>query len=165
MAGYTFIFQYGMHDADKKIITRIDASSYNNDDLLQIKLPLNMPYLTNNNYERVNGDIEYNGVHYNYVKRKVYNDTLYLMCLPNLEKTQLSVAKIDFTKAVNDAPSSKKDAAPIAKKTGCTSEYTTISSYSFNNNIVSAHLQNIFIASNPVAVFINMPVQPPDFSC
>lgn len=165
ITGYSFVFQYGMNEADKKIISRIDASNYNNNELLQIKMPLNMPYLTNSNYERVNGEIEYDGVHYNYVKRKVFNDTLYLMCLPNLEKTQLSLAQTDIIKAVNDTPSGKKDPGSQAKKTGFTSEYTVTPVYRFNNSLTPENQQNLFILSKPAAVFISLPAQPPDFSC
>ncbi len=165
MAAYAFVFQYGMNEADNKIISRIDADNYNNNDLLLIKMPLNMPYLINNNYERINGEIEYAGVHYNYVKRKVLNDTLYLICLPNSEKTQLAEAKISVAKSVSDTPSSKKDAGSQDKKAGLTSEYTIISLYHFKTNIAAIHQQNIFLIIKPAAVFIGLSAQPPDFFC
>jgi hypothetical protein len=43
-----------------------------------------------------------NGVHYNYVKRKLHNDTLILLCLPNTEKMNLFNARETFFSLVND---------------------------------------------------------------
>ncbi|WP_276481393.1 hypothetical protein [Paraflavitalea pollutisoli] len=49
---------------------------------------MHLPYTANwDQYERVEGEIVVNGVYYTYVKRKISNNTLYLLCLPNNDKT------------------------------------------------------------------------------
>ncbi len=62
-----------------------------------------MPYQTNwSSYERVDGEINYQGKIYRYVKRRVYNSELILLCLPYAEKMKLQTARDDFFKFAND---------------------------------------------------------------
>lgn len=96
----------------------MDNEQYNDDDLVEIKMPLNLPYMSSwGSYERVDGEIEFDGIHFNYVKRKVSNDTLYLMCLPNRIKTELYESLIDYSKQVNDSPQDNQDGQQAKK--GC----------------------------------------------
>ena len=67
-----------------------------------------MPYYTDKDYENVYGETDWNGEHYRYVKRKVSGNTLYLLCLPNKEKSSIVKVKNEFTKAVNDIPANKQ---------------------------------------------------------
>jgi hypothetical protein len=71
--------------------------------LSELKVAMNLPYQTSrSSFERYDGEIELNGTMYKYVKRKVANDTLYLMCIPNTKKMRLETAKNDFFKVSND---------------------------------------------------------------
>jgi hypothetical protein len=89
--------------AGARMISRIDRQSYDDKDLLEIRVPVNLPYQTNaSDFERIDGEISLNGVHYNYVKRKLYNDTLILLCIPNTEKTKVFNARETFFSLVND---------------------------------------------------------------
>lgn len=63
------------------MIASLDKNEYNENELVQIKCVLNAPYIINDiKYERCDGQIEVNGIQYNYVKRMVRNDTLYMYC-------------------------------------------------------------------------------------
>jgi hypothetical protein len=65
-------------------------------------MPVALPYQTSHiNFERCYGEVEINGVHYTYVKRRVFNDSLTLLCLPNYEKTKIADAGSDFFKLIN----------------------------------------------------------------
>lgn len=87
-------------------------------------MPLHLPYMTSSSdYERVDGSVQINGIYYNYVKRKVYNDTLYLMCLPNTDKTKLYSARNDYANKVQDAPVNGKSTDASAKKLLLATEY------------------------------------------
>ncbi len=101
--GYRLVFdQLETHTGDR-LISRIDADSYDERSLVEVRVPVNLPYQSNwPEFERYNGEIYMNGVHYNYVKRKMHNDTLILLCLPNQEKTQLLNARETFFSLVND---------------------------------------------------------------
>ena len=101
--GYRLVFDQMEDAAGERMISRIDRQSYDDKDLLEIRVPVNLPYQTNStDFERVDGEVSLNGVHYNYVKRKLYNDTLILLCIPNTEKTKVFNARETFFSLVND---------------------------------------------------------------
>jgi hypothetical protein len=131
---YSFVFNYLIHLSDKQTAAQLDKNLYNDAALIEITVPLNMPYMSNqNNYERCDGSIELKGVQYNYVKRKISNDTLHILCIPNEQKTQLHEAKNNYTKQLTDLPSgNKKENNSQAKKVGFFSEYNNqITQYCF----------------------------------
>jgi hypothetical protein len=100
-----------MQDHQTAILeSKLDRDQYNDDELISIKTPMNLPYYTNSkNYERAYGSVELNGVVYEYVKRRVYQDTLELLCLPNKTKTDLLSAKNEFFKLSIDGAISQKE--------------------------------------------------------
>jgi hypothetical protein len=103
LAGYTFLFRYLGEQSSEQITRQIDQHNYNDAELVEIKVPLNLPYLTSwGEYERIDGEININGSHHNYVKRKIAGDTLYLLCLPNRQKDELQIAKSNFATQAND---------------------------------------------------------------
>ena len=108
--GYRFLSSYLQHRSDRQLEAKLDKNEYNEKDLIEIKVPLHLPYQLNwREFERFDGEIDIEGVHYKYVKRKVYNDSLVLLCVPNTSKQNLEKAKDDYFKVVNDIdPSSQK---------------------------------------------------------
>ena len=73
--------------------TAIEKNNYSEDDLVEIKIPLNNPYISDHSYEDAFGETTVKGKSYQYVKRKISENTLYLMCLPNEEKASLTTTK------------------------------------------------------------------------
>ncbi|HEX5151952.1 MAG TPA: hypothetical protein VFW07_10910 [Parafilimonas sp.] len=168
LTGYSLLFQCLMDNADTQVVQRLDNNEYNDKDLVEVKLPLNMPYLTTaKDFVRVDGTLEWNGIQYNYVKRKVAGDTLYLLCLPNFLKTQLHNAKTDLAKAAADIPNSKKSTeTSFVKKQGAVNEYNYIAApfiAFFQLALNRSH--NIFICPEILSVFIKSPARPPDHNC
>jgi hypothetical protein len=108
LAGYRWLFSAIENNTTAILEQKISAGSYSDDQLVEIRIPLNMPYYSDKGYENVYGETDWNGEHYRYVKRKVSGNTLYLLCLRNKEKSSLVKAKNEFTKAVNDVPSNKQ---------------------------------------------------------
>ena len=108
LAGYRWLFTTIENNATANLEQKISAGTYSEDQLVEIRIPLNMPYYSDKDYENVYGETDFNGEHYRYVKRKVSGNTLYLLCLPNKEKTDIVKVKNEFTKAVNDVPSDKQ---------------------------------------------------------
>jgi len=104
LAGYRWLFSAIEKNATANLEQKISAGKYSDEQLVEIRIPLNMPYYSDKDYEEVYGETDFNGEHYQYVKRKVSDNTLYLLCLPNKEKTSLIKVKNEFTKAVNDVP-------------------------------------------------------------
>lgn len=142
----------------------LDNNKYDDNDLMQVKFALNMPYMTGNkDYERCNGQVEYNGIQYNYVKRMVQNDTLYLYCIPNKAKTDISNTKNEYAKQNADNPTGKKSEHSVLKQMNFQQEYNShIAAFEFNHyTSVSTHaitFNNSLIAKG----FATSLLQPPD---
>jgi len=147
----------------------LDKQQYNEKDLITIKVPISLPYFSDwKEFEEYNGSIEVNGQHYNYVKRKVYNDTLILLCLPNIEQNKLAEAKTDFEKSLNTAQStsqgSKTGSAALLIKV-LLSEYNngqTTYDFPVPSTIVFSH--NLLNDSNICSKAVACPWQPPEIA-
>ena len=101
--GYRLFTAYLENRADSKLEASIDANNYNEADLISIKVAANLPYLANSkSYERIDGEITIKGINYKYVKRRLYNDSLELLCIPNMDKTGVQRAGKDFYQLAND---------------------------------------------------------------
>ena len=129
MGGYRLVFDQMEKKSSFQLVQQLDKEEYDDSQLIEMKVPLPMPYLTNwAEFERYNGEIEISGVHYNYVKRKVQNDTLILLCIPNQGKMKLNSAKEQFFSLVNDISTDNK--VPVPTKSSAlkliTSEYQDI---------------------------------------
>lgn len=163
LCGYQLFFSFAENFADKQMITSLDKNKYDESELMQIKLPLNTPYITGSrNYERCDGQIELNGIHYNYVKRMVQNDTMYLYCIPNQQKTELNNTKTEYAKQSSDIPSNKKS-EPTAKRGNYLSEYNSnITTYNFSATSYIARKAYAAKNINVATGFITLPAQPPE---
>ena len=92
------------------IETKVDQKDYTDDELVSVKTVLNLPYYTSSNeFERAYGSITIDNKDYEYVKRRVHNDTLELLCIPNHDKTKLQFISNDLAKASADGGSSTTD--------------------------------------------------------
>jgi hypothetical protein len=86
---------------------QVDKQQYSDAQLISIKTTLNLPYYTSSpEYERAYGSINIDGKDYVYVKRRVYQDTLELLCLPNHIKTKLQAVSNDLSKSFIDGQAS-----------------------------------------------------------
>ncbi|MEO5593222.1 MAG: hypothetical protein ABIR15_05850 [Chitinophagaceae bacterium] len=112
--GYRWVINVVQKHADTKLEAKLDRNEYDESQLIEISVPVNMPYQTSwANFERYDGEIEVNGIHYKYVKRKVQDGQLILKCIPNQTKQRLETAKDDIFKTTNDLQQDNS-----AKKTG-----------------------------------------------
>ena len=101
--GYRLVSHYLEEQANAKLEAQLDNNNYDESQLIEIKVPLNLPYQPDwKEFERYDGDVEIDGIHYKYVKRKVFNGELILLCLPNKTKMNLQNASNDFFRLVND---------------------------------------------------------------
>jgi hypothetical protein len=166
LTGYSFLFEYLLHQNDKKTVQQLDNGNYNKAELMEIKVPMNLPYYTNRgDYERYDGEMELDGTHYNFVMRKIVGDTLYLFCLPNHAKTDLYKARNDYTAKINDVePSSHGEKAPksfVKKDASGTEYYKQIYIYDFL--LFPARPKQATIFSSPLSsCFITSPYRPPE---
>jgi len=114
--GYRWVINMMQQNADTKLEAKLDRNEYDESQLIEIKVAVNMPYQTDwADFERYDGEIEVNGIHYKYVKRKVQDGQLVLKCIPNQTKQRLESAKDDLFKITNDLQqdnAAKKSGAP-----------------------------------------------------
>jgi hypothetical protein len=121
-AGYRLWYAYVQTRADRMLETSLDKEGYDTNNLITIKVPLSMPYVNSwSEFERVNGEIEVAGRVYKFVKRKIYEGQLILLCLPDDQKTHLKAAREDFFKSANDLTASSS-----SKKQGNTASFKNI---------------------------------------
>ena len=146
------------------MVASLDENKYSEADLIQIKLPLNIPYTTDwKDYERCDGHIVLNGMHYNYVKRIVFNDTMYLYCIPNQQKTTLNNTKNEYAKQSTDLPSNKKTEQPAAKRSSLMNEYNLgLLQYNLSCLLRYSANSSLFNNNSTAKGFITYPIQPPD---
>ena len=107
--GYRLFMDVLEQQASTSLQQRLDLNQYDDNSLVEVKVPVSLPYLSNwNSFENYQGETEINGVHYKYVKRKLVNDTLILLCIPNQAKNELRSARSDYFKQVNDLQCNNK---------------------------------------------------------
>lgn len=152
----------------QQLTAKIDNNQYDDSQLIELKVPINLPYQTNwSTYQRYDGEIEVAGVMYKYVKRKVADDTLYLMCIPNTKKMHLETAKNDFFKMSNDLAQNNKSKksdnskTPVFKK--ITSDFDDHNyCYEFNTLANSNESFAGYTSLNLLSFPRVSPEQPPD---
>ncbi len=88
---------------DRNMVASLDDNHYDESQLVSVKVPVShlSYYNSSNQFERVDGSVELGGVQYRYVKRRIYNDSLEFLCLPDREATALQAFKSDFDRLVN----------------------------------------------------------------
>lgn len=106
--------------ADRKLEALLDNSEYDESQLIEIRVTMNMPYQQRfTEYERHYGEIEIDGTTYTYVKRKVEGDVVVLKCIANQSKQKLKSIDNDLTKANSgvdtDDPGKQQQQSSFAK--------------------------------------------------
>ena len=95
---------------NEKITSRIDHENYNDDELIEVKIPINLPYQNNwLSFERYDGEISVDGKEYKYVKRKIENDTLTILCLPFNKQDKLKSNELGFLETAHDITGKSTD--------------------------------------------------------
>lgn len=101
--GYQFLLSVLEKNANNKLELLIDNNEYDDAELTEIRVRLNMPYQYRyTDFERHYGKITIEGKEYSYVKRKVEGDILVLKCIPDISGTQIKAIAADITKTNSD---------------------------------------------------------------
>ncbi|MGN6435344.1 MAG: hypothetical protein ACTHMM_02380 [Agriterribacter sp.] len=168
--GYKVLLHYWEQEESLKLLAKLDQQQYNKEDLVEVKIPLNLPYHNNwKEFERFDGEIDIDGMHYRYVMRKVYNDSLILLCIPNEIKTKMQTARDQFFSLVNDLQKSSGQ-----KKSGDTNTLPAFKfggDYTFQQtgnewNAIVVPFQHVYgpaLVAPVISASLACPWQPPDF--
>src|SRR4051812_11603943 len=76
MGGYYLMYWGLSYQATQDLRDQLDAGEYLENQAITIALPITIPYATDRDYERVDGEFEYKGEFYKLVKQQLKNDTL-----------------------------------------------------------------------------------------
>src|SRR6185436_18144808 len=135
--------------ADRKLEALLDNSEYDESELIEIRVTMNMPYQQRfTEYERTYGEVEIDGKNYTYVKRKVEGDVVILKCIANTSKQQLKKIDNDLTRAntgiETDHPGKQQQQSSFAKNfwseyDGQTDFNTCIKYTSINTSALTAY--------------------------
>jgi hypothetical protein len=118
--GYRLVSNYFDQKATNQLVHLIEENNYDESYLVTIKTPINLPYYANNpQFERVDGEIVIKGIVYQYVQRRIYNDSLELKVLPNQDRLHIKNAREDFYKLAQDLSNNDGDtkSIPLGKST------------------------------------------------
>jgi hypothetical protein len=166
--GYQLYIAIMEHHADRAMIAKLNSNDYSETDLVSIKVPVGYLYYYagSTGFERIDGKVEIRGVQYNYVKRRFFNDSLELLCLPNKIATQLKTAKEDFYTLVNDLQhdgrSKEKDRHATALKSLNGNYYAHINQFDLPANQVFVIVMKDHYLMYFPSVYLGRSTPPPD---
>jgi hypothetical protein len=167
--GYRWVINWLQDTADTQLEARLDKNDYDESQLIEIKVPISMPYQTDwAAFERYDGEIEVNGIHYKYVKRKVQDGQLVLKCIPNETKQRLETVKDDLFKLVNDLQqdhSAKKSGTPnsiLVKNVLGDYDDPKLLNISALYSALSFHTYNLYQSVTVTYNLRSTPEQPPE---
>jgi hypothetical protein len=143
----------------------IAKNMYNIHNLVMVKISVNMPGIQSwGTFENISGQIQFKKACYNYVKLKLTRDTIYVMCIPNYEKTRLTNENIINARQIDDLPGAKGNTAML-KKPSIDKFNLALIVFEVKNRILAIHSHYPITKVNPKGCFIETPYRPPDISC
>lgn len=96
------------YKAKHEIARRLDSEKYHREETITLKVPMAIPYYSGNEeYERVEGEIEHEGEFYRLVKQRIVHDTLYIVCIKDNVSKNIKQALSDYVKTFTDKPIDK----------------------------------------------------------
>jgi hypothetical protein len=144
MVGYRFVFTVLDNIASEKQDARIDEGDYDEASLIEIKVPLNMPYQQRfTEFERHYGEITINGIVYTYVKMKVDDNMLVLKCIPDFSRQQIKNSENNLAKS-----NSNQDMENNGKKHNNSFGKNLISDYDNTNQLYDLSKNALVIKIN-----------------
>lgn len=147
--GYDLLVKILETHYDEQLETAFDNNNYDASQIVELDSKVVLPYVADmNNFERVDGEVMIDGVHYKFIERKYENGRVIYRCIPNTEKTRLYSARSTFYQLMNEIQDSsnhtKHPANPLtAKKT--MSEYVLLQSTELNYSVCELFNRGYFI--------------------
>jgi hypothetical protein len=119
--GYRLLSAYWQQRADRLLEQRLDNEDYDESQLIWLKIPVRTLSYSNpsTEFERIDGEIILDDIAYKYVKRRLCNDSVELLCIRNTTVMQMGQAQNEFFRLVNNLthfPNSKTHGANEIQK-------------------------------------------------
>ena len=102
--GYRLVSSVLEEHADHQLEMAVTNNNYDESQLVSVRIPVSylLNYSISKTFERVDGRIEIQGTEYRYVKRRIQNDSLELLCIPNPALMNVKAARNEMFRFVND---------------------------------------------------------------
>jgi hypothetical protein len=108
--GFYGLLQGLRYRSARNLVARLDKDQYSRDETVTIKIPFAIPYqLKSNEYERVDGEIKYEGEFFRLVEQKLEGDTLFIVCIRDHATSRIEEAITDHVKTFTDNPVNSKN--------------------------------------------------------
>jgi len=103
VAGYYSMLLFMRSQAAVALSQRLQATPHERGGTFVIKLRLANPYLSSANaYEAVSGDFTYQGNVYQMLRQRVYNDTLYVVCMHDERATRANEKVKEYARSFGE---------------------------------------------------------------
>jgi hypothetical protein len=131
--GYRLLAAYWEDRANARFEATLDSNQYDPAQLILLRVSADaLPYSrTSEQFERFDGCIGIGAARYRTVKRRLYNDSIEFLCIPDGSASPFSLAKDNFFRLVNDLqksghskfPGSSGKTSPVNKIVWCNSSH------------------------------------------
>lgn len=163
LIGYKIAFYFIQKHQDIQLEAELDKGSYSENELVSIQLPLMNDYQNESEYERYDGEISYNGIIYSYVKRRIHNGNLELLCILNHQKTIIELKKTALVSNTenNNTPTKNQNTLKVHFEPG---EFVISNSNILKGPAVLDLKKNKFCSSyfKILQPLLDFPIDPPD---
>ena len=113
--GYYGIHWLALQHHESEISQKLDNNDVAGLETTTLRIPLSVPYPSAvPDYERIEGAFEHQGQHYKLVQQKLQNDTLYVVCLRDVNEERLQLALHDFIKLSHSSATDSKTVKLLA---------------------------------------------------
>jgi hypothetical protein len=147
--GYRLLSNFMQDRACQRLESRLDRRQYDESQLISIKIPVkDLSYYNNSAvFERVDGQIDINGVPYQYVKRRLFNDSLELLCIPNVMSLKIRAGGNGYVKFV--------------KEIERTDPYTVIDSFQIGEPSFTVNERGDYVLTDILSAILSTDERPP----
>jgi cbb3-type cytochrome oxidase subunit 3 len=165
MIGYRAWFYYAERKSDMAMEARLDKDQYNENDLVSLTVPLDNPYqLEQKSFQRIDGEISFQGKTFKFVKRMVSDGKLILLCIPDARKMVLKKAKTEYGNAANDMTGNSKGSSRSGSQKNYNGNDYISQTFQLNTSILPyfhTSILNSVVNTKLVTVHVAAPGKPP----
>jgi len=165
--GYRLLTAYWEDNADTRLEATLDKDQYDPSQLIPLRVSADaLPYSnTTEQFERSEGFIEIGNTRYRTVKRRLYNDSIEFLCIPDGAANRLRLAKDNFFRLVNDLqksghskfPGPSGKTGPVNKTIWCNSSHFPILYYIAARPTLSLTFQRTMLSSGHPRIGLQPP--------
>jgi hypothetical protein len=162
--GYRPLLHY-LQQANETAITNAIADEQFSAELVSIKVATQLPpYAADSrSFEWIKGEVEVAGHYYQYVKRRIFKDSIEYLCIADQGRKQIENARENFFRLCNDLSTSKKTDSPQTVVKPFSFETTVASAYANHPVVTSLQTRFRFVnESFSSSIYHTTPEQPPE---